>query len=135
MSASIERLNPQALPDAAKIGYSQITVSTPGRIAFVSGQVAWLADGSGTPQALAKQTAVVIGNLKAALAAIQATQRDILQMRIYLTELTPENQELVMEQLLGFLDGAMPSVTGLGVVALAAPDLKLEIEMTVQVPD
>ena len=135
MSASIERLNPPALPDAGKIGYSQITVSTPGRIAFVSGQVAWLADGSGTPQAFAEQTAVVIGNLKAALAAIQATQRDILQMRIYLTELTPENQELVMEQLLGFLDGAMPSVTGLGVVALAAPDLKLEIEMTVQVPD
>ncbi len=135
MSASIERLNPQALPDAGKIGYSQITVSTPGRIAFVSGQVAWLADGSGTPQSLAEQTAVVIGNLKAALAAIQAMQRDILQMRIYLTELTPENQELVMEQLLGFLDGAMPSVTGLGVVALAAPDLKLEIEMTVQVPD
>ena len=134
MSASIERLNPQALPDAGKIGYSQITVSTPGRIAFVSGQVAWLADGSGTPQDLAEQTAVVIGNLKAALAAVHATQHDILQMRIYLTELTPENQELVMEQLLGFLDGARPSVTGLGVVALAAPDLKLEIEMTVQVP-
>lgn len=132
MSAPIERLNPDSLPDAGKVGYSQISLSNPGRIAFVSGQVAWPADGSPTPGPLAEQVPIVIGNLQAALDAIGAAPRDILQMRIYMTDLTPDTQALVMPALMTFLDGSQPSVTGIGVAALAGPDLKLEIEMTVQ---
>ena len=134
MSSEITRLNPGTLPDAGKIGYSQISIAGPGPLAFISGQVAWKSDGAAVPGSLAEQTAVVIENLQAALLAIDAKPKDIVQMRIYLTELTTQTQEIVMSRLLRFLDGAQPSLTGIGVKALAAADLQIEVEMTVQVP-
>jgi enamine deaminase RidA (YjgF/YER057c/UK114 family) len=56
-------------------------------------------------------------------------------MRIYMTDLRPETQEIVMGLLLPFLDGVQPSITGVGVASLATPDLQLEIEMVVRVPN
>jgi enamine deaminase RidA (YjgF/YER057c/UK114 family) len=40
-----------------------------------------------------------------------------------------------MGKLAAFLDGTLPSLTGVGVVNLAAPDLQIEIEMVVRIPD
>ena len=42
-----------------------------------------------------------------------------------------------MPRIAEFLDGAQPSLTGIGVVALAGPELliEIEIEMVVRVPD
>lgn len=133
MSASIDRMNPPALPDAGKVGYSQISIAYSGPLAFVSGQVAWRPDGAPAPASLAEQTAIVIENLKGALDALQATTDDIAQMRIYMTDLRDETQEIAMGAILGFLDGAQPSLTGIGVAALAGPDLQIEVEMVVQV--
>lgn len=133
MSASIDRMNPPALPDASKVGYSQISIAHPGPLAFVSGQVAWCADGALAPASLAEQTDIVTRNLQGALAALQATTDDIVQMRIYVTDLRDETQEVVMRGILRFLDGAQPSLTGIGVDALAGPDLQIEVEMVVQV--
>ncbi|WP_417669300.1 RidA family protein [Roseibium sp.] len=134
MPEETRRLNPAGMPDASKAGYAQITVSRPGPLAFVSGQVAWKADSSAVPATIGEQTKIVIENLSAALAAIEAVPSDILQMRIYATELTDETQTIVMSQLSAFLDGALPALTAVAVTALAAPDLKIEIEMTVQLP-
>lgn len=134
MSAAIQRLNPRTLPDTSNIGYSQISIAGPGRLAFVSGQVAWRAEGGEVPGPLAAQTAVVIENLQAALSALDARPQQIVQMRVYLTELTSETQEVVMSQLVRLLDGARPSLTGVAVAALAAPDLQIEVEMVVQLP-
>lgn len=39
-----------------------------------------------------------------------------------------------MPRLLAFFDGAQPSLTSVGVVALAAPGLQLEMEMVVRLP-
>ncbi|MEM8871204.1 MAG: RidA family protein [Pseudomonadota bacterium] len=133
MSASIDRMNPPALPDASKVGYSQISIAYPGTLAFVSGQVAWRPDGAAVPGSLAEQTAIVVENLRAALDALQATTDDIVLMRIYLTDLTSETQRVAMGELIRFLDGAQPSLTGIGVAALAGPDLRIEVEMVVQV--
>ncbi|WP_299081815.1 RidA family protein [uncultured Ruegeria sp.] len=133
MSAAIDRINPSALPDAGKIGYSQISIAPPGPLAFVSGQVAWRPDGAATPASLADQTAIVVDNLQGALDTILATTDDIVQMRIYMTELTDETQGIAMSEILKFLDGAQPSLTGIGVAALAAPDLQIEVEMVVKV--
>lgn len=134
MSSQITRLNPASLPDARKVGYSQISIARPGPLAFVSGQVAWPADGGQVPASLGEQTAIVIDNLENALAELECRAENIVQMRVYMTDLTPETQAKVMPQLLSFLGGAQPSLTGIGVSALAAPDLKIEIEMVVQ-PD
>lgn len=133
MPASIDRMNPPALPDAGKIGYSQISIAQPGPLAFVSGQVALRPDGAAAPQSLASQTAIVIENLREALDALKASTDDIVQMRIYMTDLRPETQGIAMAEIISFLDGAQPSLTGIGVAALAGPDLQIEVEMVVRV--
>ncbi|HEC71025.1 hypothetical protein LCGC14_0728580 [marine sediment metagenome] len=132
MSTALIRMNPDTLPDAAKAGYSQITIANPGRLAFVSGQVAWGADGSVVPETLEAQTKQVVANLGGALRALNAGNRDIVQMRVYMTELNDETMAIAMTQIVNFLDGEQPSLTGIGVAALAGPDLKIEIEMVVQ---
>ncbi len=133
MSVSIDRMNPPALPDAGKVGYSQISIAHPGAMAFVSGQVAWRPDGAAAPASLAEQTAIVVENLQSALAALQATPDAIVQMRVYMTDLSSETQEIAMTEIIRFLGGAQPSLTGIGVQALASPDLQIEVEMVVQV--
>ena len=55
--------------------------------------------------------------------------------RVYMTDLTPERLQELMPPFLATFDGAMPSVTGVGVAALAAPDLQVEMELTVRLPD
>jgi hypothetical protein len=40
-----------------------------------------------------------------------------------------------MPPLLELFDGAKPSLTGFGVAALAAPELQVELELTVRLPD
>lgn len=135
MARPITRMNPQSLPDAGRVGYSQISIAEPGRLAFVSGQVAWRRDGGAAPDDLAEQAKVVIENLGLALQELGAGPHDIVQMRAYATDLRPQTQEIVMGLLLPFLDGAQPSITGVGVAALATPELQLEVEMVVRVPD
>lgn len=131
---AIVRLNPETLPDAGRVGYSQISIVEPGRLAFVSGQVAWPRDGSPVPATLTGQTALVIEHARGALAAISATPHDIVLLRLYVVGLSPETQAQAMPLLFAFLDGAQPSLTGIGVAALAAPDLLLEMEMVVRLP-
>jgi enamine deaminase RidA (YjgF/YER057c/UK114 family) len=132
MSTALIRMNPDTLPDAGKAGYSQITIANPGRLAFVSGQVAWDTNGSVVPETLEAQTKQVVANLSGALRALNAANRDIVQMRVYMTELNDEKMRIAMTQIMNFLDGEQPSLTGIGVAALAGPDLKIEIEMVVQ---
>ncbi len=132
MSTALIRMNPETLPDTGKVGYSQITIANPGKLAFVSGQVAWDANGSAVPETLEAQTKQVVANLSEALRAIDANTGDIAQMRIYATDLNDETMGIAMTQIVDFLDGEQPSLTGIGVAALAGPDLKIEIEMVVQ---
>ncbi|MDP2118987.1 MAG: RidA family protein [Hoeflea sp.] len=135
MTQMITRLNPPSLPDAGALGYSQISIVEPGRMAFISGQVAARLGGEPVPADLVEQAGIVMANAKAALDALGATPRDIAILRIYVVDLTPERLHLVMPPLLAMLDGAQPSITGLGVAALAGPDLQVEMELTVRLPD
>ena len=132
MSTPIIRMNPPALPDAANAGYSQISVVEPGRLAFVSGQVAWTPEGGAVPDTLEEQAEIVFGNLGHALAALGAQTNDIVQMRIFVTDLDDEAMAFLFPAVRVFLAGAQPSLTGIGVAALASPELKLEIEMVVR---
>lgn len=135
MTHPIVRLNPETLPNAAEIGYSQISIVEPGRIAFISGQVALTPDGAPVPESLTEQMKIVSANAKAALQAMGATPHDVVIARVYLVNLTPERLEEVMPTFLATFDGAQPSVTGIGVAALAGPDFQVELELTVRVPD
>mgnify|MGYP001409761513 FL=1 len=135
MTETITRMNPETLPDASRAGYSQISIVEPGRLAFVSGQVAWRRDGGAVPASAAEQLDIVIENLSAALVALNATTHDIAQMRIYAVDLNPEGMQAGMAAIGKFLNGAQPSLTGIGVQALAAPGLLIEVEMVVRVPE
>lgn len=135
MTQAITRLNPPDLPDAAAIGYSQISVVEPGRMAFVSGQVAWRPDGAAVPDDLAAQMEIVAVNARAALDALGASPRDVVIARCYVVDLTPARLEALMPAFLAFFGGEKPSVTGVGVAALASPELQVEMELVVRLPD
>lgn len=133
MTQSLTRLNPTSLPDAGAIGYSQITTVEPGRLAFISGQVALRPGGGPVPASLAEQAKVVVENARAALDAVGASPEDLVMARVYVVDLTPERLETLMPHLLDLFDGAKPSLTGIGVAALAGPDLQLEVEMIARI--
>lgn len=135
MTTPIVRLNPSTLPNAGEIGYSQITIVEPGRMAYISGQVAWRPNGEEAPENLTEQMKIVSLNVKAALDAIGATPHHVVSARVYVVDLTPERLEELMPPFLATFEGAQPCVTGVGVAALAAPDLQVEMELVVRLPD
>lgn len=131
----ITRVNPDTLPDSTQAGYSQVSIVEPGRMAYVSGQVAWSPDGTPPPNDLAAQMRLAGRNARAALEAIGASPNDIVIARCYVTDLTPERLAALMPPLIEAFGGARPSLTGVGVAALAAPNLQVELELTVRLPD
>ncbi|TCV98718.1 RidA family protein [Biostraticola tofi] len=135
MPQSLVRMNPPSLPDAAKMGYSQITTVEPGRMAYISGQVAWRPDGQPVPDDLVEQTRIVTAHARAALNALGATPQDIVIARVFMLDLNPETLGQVFPPLREMFNGAEPCITGVGVASLAAPELKIEMELTVRLPD
>jgi enamine deaminase RidA (YjgF/YER057c/UK114 family) len=131
----ITRLNPPSLPNAAELGYSQISIVAPGRMAYISGQVAWRPGGGPVPSDLVEQMRIVALNAKAALDALGASPQDVVVARLYVVDLTPERLEALLPAFLATFDGAQPCVTGVGVAALAGPDLQVEMELVVRLPD
>ena len=134
MAGSLTRLNPPTLPDASALGYSQITTVEPGRLAFISGQVASPPEGGPVPKDFAGQAELVVNNARAALDAVGASPEDLVMVRIYVVDLTPERLEELWPHAQALFNGEQPSVTGVGVAALAGPDLLLEIEMIARLP-
>ncbi|MGH1353109.1 MAG: RidA family protein [Methyloligellaceae bacterium] len=135
MSKNITRLNPPTMPNSENMGYSQISIVEPGRMAYVSGQVAIPPDGGPVPLDIAAQSKIASANAKAALDALGATPQDIAILHCFITDLDNEKMEKAFPIVLEMLDGAMPSITGIGVAALASPDFMIEIELTVRLPD
>ena len=131
----ITRLNPPTLPNAAELGYSQISIVAPGRMAYVSGQVAWRPGGGPAPSDLLEQMRIVAVNAKAALDAVGASPRHIVAAHLFVVDLTPKRLEMLMPAFLATFEGAQPCVTGVGVVALAAPELQVELALVVRLPD
>ena len=135
MTKSIIRMNPTTLPDAGELGYSQISIVEPGRMAYISGQVAWQPNGEPVPESLVEQMRLVSNNARAALEAIGAEPNDVVTARIYVVNLTPERLEELMPLFLDTFEGSQPCVTGVGVEVLAAPDLQVEMELVVRLPN
>lgn len=134
MTDPIIRLNPEALPDAGALGYSQISIVPAGRLAFVSGQVAWSRDGAPVPDTLAAQAQIVLRNARAALAALGASPADLAMVRLYIVNIDPARAATAVGVLSAFFEGHQPSVTAIGVQGLYAPDLQLEMEFIVRAP-
>ena len=134
MSQPIQRINPPQLFDSTANHHSQGSVVEAGKLAFFSGQVAWSPSCPTAPSSLAEQARMVTANLQVCLDSVGATRDDIAMARIYVVDLTQERLEEAFPALGEFFGSSLPSLTGIGVQALAGPDLQIEIVMVVRVP-
>ncbi|MDQ0947296.1 enamine deaminase RidA (YjgF/YER057c/UK114 family) [Streptomyces phaeochromogenes] len=130
---AITLVNPEGL---AKVDlYRQVSVATGSRLVFLAGQVAWDADGVTVGEGdLAAQVEQCYLNVGTALAEVGASFDDVVKLTVYLVDWTPDKMPLFMEGAaraaakLGVTPA--PPLTGVGVAALAAPDLLVEVEAT-----
>lgn len=118
---------PRNLPGrAAPQFYSHgVEVKTPGRLLFVSGQVATRDDGS-VPESIEDQTRQVISNMTALLAEAGMTTADVVKYTIFLTD--ERHQPGFVSAAAGLLTQPPPAITLLIVKALADPKYLLEVE-------
>jgi enamine deaminase RidA (YjgF/YER057c/UK114 family) len=127
---SRQHIQPPELFQSAQFGFTQVVATSPGRLIFISGQVAWDRDMQlvGGPD-LGAQTEQALINLRYALGAAGARPADITQLRIYVVDHKPEYIDQVVPRLGRFFDGApRPAQTWIGVQSLALPDFLIEIE-------
>jgi enamine deaminase RidA (YjgF/YER057c/UK114 family) len=133
-SASVSRRNPKTMWNMASGGFSQISVGEPGRLAFLSGQIAAMPGSQDAPKDLAAQARLATASLAAALKDLEASAQDIVMMRVYAVDATTEAFQQVLTALRELLGDAMPSMTTIGVQALYTPEILVEIEMAVRLP-
>ena len=128
---TVNPINPVELPQIDL--YRQVSVASGSKLVFVAGQVAVDAAGATVGAGdLVAQVEQVYLNLGTALAAAGATFDNVAKLTAYLVDWTPDKMP-------AFLEGAgrafarlgvnpVPPFTGIGVAALATPDLLVEIE-------
>jgi enamine deaminase RidA (YjgF/YER057c/UK114 family) len=129
----INLVNPEGLPKVDI--YHQVSVATGSKLVFIAGQVAIDADGNPVGEGdLAAQVEQCYLNVGTALAEVGATFDDVAKLTVYLVDWTPDKMPLFVEGVtrasakLGVTPAA--PLTGIGVAALAEPDLLVEVEAT-----
>lgn len=127
-----KRINPSDMYDSLTYGFSHASVSEPGHILHLAGQVAWDKDGNLVGgDDLALQARQVFANLKAVLASQGLGPADLVRIRTYVVNHTPDKLEPVAGELMAFYGDAVPAPnTWIGVSALALPDFLIEVEAT-----
>lgn len=131
-----KRINPSDMYDSLTFGFSHACVSEPGQLLHLAGQVAWDKDGKLVGgDDLALQARQVFANLKAVLAGQGLGPADLVRIRTYVVNHTPDKLEPVAGELMAFYGDAVPAPnTWIGVSALALPDFLIEVEATAAFP-
>jgi len=118
-------LNPDGLP-VPRGSYTLVNIAQPGRMVFIAGQTASDHEGKvvgvGDPGA---QTRAVLGKIKLAVEAAGGTMQDIVAMNVFSTEVRYHRD--INEARREVLGANFPTSTMVQVVALARPELLLEI--------
>lgn len=127
----INLVNPDGVP--ANELYHHVAVASGSKLIFIAGQVASGADGTVVGAGdLAAQVERCYLNVASALAGVGATFEHVAKLTVYLVDWTPDKMEQFVEgrgramTALGI--DHTPPLTGIGVAALAEPDLLVEIE-------
>jgi enamine deaminase RidA (YjgF/YER057c/UK114 family) len=134
VAAPVTHHNPSFLFDMSPLGFAQINLVEPGRLAFLSGQVAGGPDEGHMPPDLTSQAHIVAANLKKALTELGASANDVVMVRLYVVNATTDRFQQALTALRDTFSGGKPSITTIGVQALYTPDYQLEVEMVVRVP-
>jgi enamine deaminase RidA (YjgF/YER057c/UK114 family) len=129
---SREPINPSSLYGSVQYGFSHAIKSSGGTTIHCAGQVGWDKDyqlvGPGDVAAQARQA---LSNLKEVLAAAGATVADVVRLRTYVVNHSPELLGPVGAALAEFYGDVTPAAnTWIGVQCLALPDFLIEIEAT-----
>ena len=134
---SVRHINPPALYDSVKYGFSHAVVDTRSGTVHLSGQVAWDKDYQVVGGAdLAEQARQALANLKIVLQEAGSGVDQILRLRTYIVNHNPEKLGIVSGELANFYGDVDPaSNTVVGVQALALPDFLVEIEATAALKD
>lgn len=125
-------INPDTLYASTPFGFSHAVEQQPGRTLHLAGQVAWDSQYTlvGAGDVIA-QTRQALANLKLVLAAAGATPADVVRLRTYIVNHTPEKLGEICAEIAAFYGDAAPAAnTVIGVQALALPDFLIEIEAT-----
>lgn len=126
-------INPPGLTKPS--GYTHVVVSTDGRTAYVAGQVAFDSTGKvvgdGDFRVQAEQ---VFANLRRALASVGASFGDVVKTTTFITDL--KDLPALRDTRARYFDPTHPPANSLIPVAtLARPELLLEIEAVVDLPE
>lgn len=121
-------LNPRELNKPA--GYTHVVIAEPGKLVYVSGQVAWDATGQIVGKGdFRAQVTKALENLKVALAAGGATMEDLIKVNYYVVNLKPDQVSVIREVRRKYFSTEHPPASTLvGVTALAREDFLIEIE-------
>jgi reactive intermediate/imine deaminase len=125
--AQVKRTNPPTL--STPTGYTHVVeVTGPAKTVYISGQIAFDKEGKIVgPGDMAAQAEQVFKNLQAALEAAGAKFSDVVKMNTYITDMT--KAPAVREVRARYFGPSTPASTLVQVVALARPELMLEIEV------
>ena len=134
---SVTLIDPAGLPKVDI--YRQVSVATGSRMVFIAGQVARTAEGGKVGEGdFAAQVEQCYLNIGTALAEVGGTFDDVVKLTVYLVDWAPEKMPLFAEGVARAAAklGVQPlaPLTGIGVAALAEPDLMVEVEATAVLP-
>jgi len=126
------RINPDSMYNSLVYGFSHAAVQTSGKTVHLAGQVAWDKDCAIVGgDDLAAQTRQTLANIKTVIEAAGGTIADIVRLRIYVVNHSPDKLGVVLPEVGAFFGEVTPPPnTFLGVQALALPDFLIEIEAT-----
>ena len=125
-------INPESLYTSVEFGFSHAVLSEGKQYLHLAGQVAWDKDhqlvGEGD---IGAQAAQAFANLKAVLASQGLGPADVVRLRTYIVDYSPDRLEVVGPAIAEFYGDVTPAAnTLLGVSALALPGFLIEIEAT-----
>ena len=125
-------INPEHMYKSVHFGFSHAVEQNSGRTLHLAGQVAWNNAGELVgPGDLKTQARQALANLKSVLAEVGATPADIVRLRTYVVNHSPEKLEPLTEEILAFYGDVDPAAnTWIGVQSLALPEFLIEIEAT-----
>ena len=126
-------LSPDTLPEPA--GYSHVVSARPGRVVWISGQVAMNADGTPAPPGdWDAQTRLCFENVGRALDAAGAGWPDVVKLTFFVVDVSAlQTIRAVRDE---FVAADRPPASSLVQVAgLVRPDLLIEVEAVACPPD
>lgn len=125
-------INPETLFPSLQYGFSQVVTSTPGKLVFMSGQVAWDEEQQIVgPGDLKAQTWQALRNVERGVQAAGGSLEDVVAMRIYIVKEQLTGSAAIREGLQEFFpEERLPATTWIGVDSLANEAFLVEIEAT-----